>query len=133
MGASPCVRDPGRTGYYHRWLSDWQDSSNQIGRCRYIRSIDVPCGVHHTASAAGRQCGPGWERHYLSMSKWIEFNIHDYAHVRVDRDAPTAPLLSDMFGPFQATGLPHHDLTITGEMQELVRASDGETEYRYTD
>jgi hypothetical protein len=53
--------------------------------------------------------------------------------IRVDRDAPTAALLGDMFRPFRATGLERHDLTITGAMEPMPEASHGETEYQYTE
>jgi hypothetical protein len=65
--------------------------------------------------------------------KWIEFNIHNAAAIRVAHDAPTAALLQDMFEPFLTDRLDHHDLTITGEFEPVADQSHGETEYRYTD
>ena len=67
------------------------------------------------------------------MTQWIEFNIHDRATMRVERNAPTAMLLRDIFAPFLAEGLGHYDLTITGRPEPLVGAAHGETEYDYTE
>jgi len=66
------------------------------------------------------------------MTRWLEFNIHDCAAIRVARDAPTASLLEDMLAPFRATGLDHHDLTITGELERLEGAAHGQPDYQYT-
>ena len=66
-------------------------------------------------------------------NQWIEFNIHNRATMRVARKAPTALLMRDMFAPFIAEGLDHYDLTITGELEPLVGAAHGETEYDYTE
>ncbi len=66
--------------------------------------------------------------------RWIEFDIHGRATMRVDADAPTAPLLRDMFAPFLSQRpLPSFDLTITGRLQPISGVSFGETEYEYTD
>jgi len=66
-------------------------------------------------------------------TQWLEFNIHDRATMRVERNAPTAMLLRDIFAPFLAEGLGHYDLTITGRPEPLVGAAHGETEYDYTE
>ena len=51
------------------------------------------------------------------MNEWLEFNFHDYATMRVARQAPTAALLADIFAPFLTSRVPeHHDLTVTGEI-----------------
>jgi hypothetical protein len=63
---------------------------------------------------------------------WVELNIHDLAAVRVARSAPTSSILSDMFSPFLAGGLGHHDLTVTGPFEPMPEASHVEHEYRYT-
>jgi GT2 family glycosyltransferase len=66
--------------------------------------------------------------------RWIEFDIHGRASMRVDADAPTAPLLRDMFAPFLSNRpLSSFDLTITGKLQPVAGVSFGETEYHYTD
>ena len=67
------------------------------------------------------------------MRKWIEFNIHNCAAIRVAHDAPTASLLKDMFAPFLTEGLDHYDLTITGELEPLDGATHAETDYQYTE
>lgn len=66
------------------------------------------------------------------MSKWIEFNIHNSAFIRVAKDAPTAPLLKDMFEPFLTEGLDHHDLTISGDLQPIDSAAHADTDFQYT-
>src|SRR3990172_1630470 len=72
------------------------------------------------------------------MTKWIEFNIHDCAHIRIAEDTPTASLFVDMFRPFVTQdGLEHFDLTITNEMEPLENAAYGEihgqSDFKYTD
>ncbi len=68
------------------------------------------------------------------MNEWLEFNFHDYATMRVARQAPTAALLADIFAPFLTSRVPeHHDLTVTGEIVPISGVSFGETEYEYTD
>ncbi len=67
------------------------------------------------------------------MKKWIEFNFHNCATMRVAEDAPTASLLKDMFEPFLASGLNHHDLTVTGNLEPLQGVAYGEDTYQYTD
>lgn len=67
------------------------------------------------------------------MKKWIEFNFHNSATMRVAEDAPTASLLKDMFEPFLASGLDHHDLTVTGDLEPLQGVAYGEDTYQYTD
>jgi hypothetical protein len=64
--------------------------------------------------------------------RWVEFNIHDRAAMRVAEDASTASILRDMFAPFRTQGLERHDLTITDEFEPIVDASHAEHEYRYT-
>lgn len=66
------------------------------------------------------------------MSKWIEFDIHGQATMRVDRDAPTAALFHRMFGPFLAEGLSHHDLTVTGRLKPMGDVSYAEEDFQYT-
>lgn len=68
-----------------------------------------------------------------SAGSWIEFDIHGRAAVRVDAEAPTAPLLRDMLGPFLSRSLPGHDLTVTGQAMPMAAPSHAEHEYRYTD
>lgn len=69
-----------------------------------------------------------------TANTWLEFNFHNYATVSVDRQAPTAALLKDMFEPFLTPQAPeHHDLTITGRIVPISGVSYGETEYEYTD
>ena len=65
--------------------------------------------------------------------RWVEFNIHDCAAMRVAEDAASASILRDMFAPFRAQGLTHHDLTVTDELEPVVDASHAENDYRYTD
>jgi hypothetical protein len=65
--------------------------------------------------------------------RWLEFNIHDRAAMRVAEDAATASILRDMFAPFRTQGLEQHDLTITDEFEPVLDASHAEHEYRYTD
>jgi hypothetical protein len=65
--------------------------------------------------------------------RWVEFNIHDCAAMRVAEDASSASILRDMFAPFRTQGLKHHDLTITDELEPVIDASHAEHEYRYTD
>ncbi len=67
------------------------------------------------------------------MKKWIEFNFHNCATMRVAEDAPTASLLKDMFEPFLASNLDHHDLTVTGDLESLQGVAYGEDTYQYTD
>lgn len=67
------------------------------------------------------------------MRRWLEFDIHGGAAIRVDQAAPTAALLDDMLRPFRTEGLARHDLTITGDVEPMSNPSHGETEYRYTD
>jgi hypothetical protein len=64
---------------------------------------------------------------------WIEFNIHDRCAIRVAANAPTAPLLSEMLEPFRASGLRHHDITITGTFDPMEEAAYGSVLYRYTE
>lgn len=69
-----------------------------------------------------------------TTNDWLEFNFHDYATMRVARQAPTAPLLKDMFAPFLTSRVAEdHDLTVTGEVVAIANPSYGETEYEYTD
>jgi hypothetical protein len=65
--------------------------------------------------------------------RWLEFNIHDRAAMRVAEDAATASILRDMFAPFRTQGLEQHDMTITDEFEPVLDASHAEHEYRYTD
>jgi hypothetical protein len=65
--------------------------------------------------------------------RWLEFNIHDRAAMRVAEDAASASILRDMFAPFRTQGLEQHDLTITDEFEPVLDASHAEHEYRYTD
>ena len=44
--------------------------------------------------------------------RWLEFNIHDRAAMRVAEDAATASILRDMFAPFRTQGLEQHDMTM---------------------
>lgn len=64
---------------------------------------------------------------------WLEFNIHDGCAIRVDRSAPTASLLSDMFAPFLTSGIGRPDLTISGRIEPVSGASHAETDYTYTE
>ena len=65
--------------------------------------------------------------------RWLEFNIHDRAAMRVAEDAATASILRDMFAPFRTQGLEQYDMTITDEFEPVLDASHAEHEYRYTD
>jgi hypothetical protein len=65
--------------------------------------------------------------------RWIEFNIHDRAAMRVAEDASTASILRDMFAPFRTQGLERHDLTITDELEPMADASHAEHGYCYTE
>jgi hypothetical protein len=65
--------------------------------------------------------------------RWIEFNIHDRAAMRVAEDASSASILRDMFAPFRTQGLERHDLTITDKLEPFPDASHAEHDYRYTD
>jgi hypothetical protein len=65
--------------------------------------------------------------------RWLEFNIHDRAAMRVAEDAATASILRDIFAPFRTQGLEQHDMTITDEFEPVLDASHAEHEYRYTD
>lgn len=67
------------------------------------------------------------------MKNWIEFDFHGRATMRVAEDAPTASLLKDMFEPFVTSGLPHHDVTVTGVVESLDGVAYGEDTYQYTD
>lgn len=69
-----------------------------------------------------------------TSTEWLEFNFHGYATMRVDREAPTAPLLADMFAPFLTSEVAeHHDITVTGHIVPISNVSYGETDYEYTD
>lgn len=65
--------------------------------------------------------------------RWIEFNIHDRAAMRVAEDASSASILRDLFAPFNTQGLERHDLTITDELELLTDASHADHDYRYTE
>jgi hypothetical protein len=65
--------------------------------------------------------------------RWVEFNLHDRAAMRVAEDASTASILLDMFAPFRTQGLERHDLTITEAGEPMRDASHADQDYRYTD
>lgn len=67
-----------------------------------------------------------------TSSRWIELDLHGRASVRVDRSAPAASQLADMFAPFRSKALPHHDITVTGPLTPWSQASHAEHDYRYT-
>lgn len=68
---------------------------------------------------------------------WINFNIHERLFMRVAKNAPTAALIQDMFAPFLTEDLDEYDLTISGELDDLVEGAfgeaHGETEFYYND
>jgi hypothetical protein len=67
------------------------------------------------------------------MTDWIEFDFHGRATMRVDRQAPTASLMEEMFAPFLASGVGRADLTITEAMEPMAEAGYGEEIYRYSE
>ena len=66
------------------------------------------------------------------MADWQSYDLHGFAGVRIAADAPTAPLMADMLGPFASGPLPRYDLTITGEFEPVPVQSLGETLYSYS-
>jgi hypothetical protein len=102
----------------------------------YILGRLTASGTRRTTFHAFR-CPPADSRKARDLStanKWLEFNFHDYATMRVARQAPTAALLTDMFAPFLTSQVAeHHDLTVTGRIVPISGVSYGETEYEYTD
>ena len=68
---------------------------------------------------------------------WINFNIHELLFMRVAKNAPTAALIQDMFAPFLTEDLDEYDLTISGELDDLVEGAfgeaHGETDFYYND
>jgi GT2 family glycosyltransferase len=66
-------------------------------------------------------------------ARWIEFDIHGAAAFRVAAEAPAAPQLEEMFGPFRAGELGRHDLTVTAQPVPLEGAVKAEEEYEYTE
>jgi hypothetical protein len=66
------------------------------------------------------------------MSDWYAFDIHGAATMRVEKRAPTAGLLHDMFEPFLCTDTGEADVTISTRRELMPNASDADTDYRYT-
>lgn len=65
--------------------------------------------------------------------KWLEFDIHGVASVRVASDAPTAQQLEMMFEPFRASGLEQFDLEVTGAFEPQEDFAYAEDAYHYSD
>jgi hypothetical protein len=66
------------------------------------------------------------------MSDWYAFDIHGAASMRVEKSAPTAGLLHDMFEPFLCRDTGEADLTVSTRREPMANASDADDDYRYT-
>lgn len=66
-------------------------------------------------------------------SSWLMFNIHDRLGVRVDRLAPTASLLDDMFQCFRTEETVPDDLTVTEAFETVASPAFLEDDYIYSE
>lgn len=65
-------------------------------------------------------------------TRWLEFDIHGYAHMRVDQAAPSAAIFREVFRPYAAQNLREFDLTVTGAVDPPADLAHADDRYRYS-